>query len=189
MKHYIVLIGSLRAESTNRQLAEAFINALPEGDTAEIFEQLRSVPFYNEDNDIPGSEPRAAAELRSAVRTADGVVIVTPEHNHTAPAVITNAIDWCSRPMGTGVLAGKPVLVLGTTPGPRAISGATEVLREALATVGASQVPTDYTWGDAYTTLDGRHPQDVDEVVGVIHKAQAELADRVSGLRPGLAVG
>ncbi|WP_034646785.1 NADPH-dependent FMN reductase [Corynebacterium sputi] len=189
MKHYIVLIGSLRHNSTNRQLAEAFIDTLPEDASAEIFEQLRDVPFYDEDLDVPGKEPRAASDLRSAVKKSDGVVIVTPEHNHTAPAVITNAIDWCSRPMSTGVLSGKPVLVLGTTPGPRAISGAIEVLRESLDTVGAAQVPTDYTWGDAYTIFDGLHPKDVDEVVGVLYKAQSELARQVSNPYSRLRVG
>ncbi|WP_295627684.1 NAD(P)H-dependent oxidoreductase [uncultured Corynebacterium sp.] len=175
MSNYVILLGSLRKQSTNRQLAEAFIHHLPEDDTATVFEQLRDVPFYDEDTDVPGQEPKAAAELRAAVRDADGLVIITPEHNHTAPAVITNAIDWCSRPMGSGVLMGKPSLVMGFTPSPRALAGATAVLREALVTVQAKCVATDYTWGDAYTLLDGRHPKDVDEVVGILHKAQAEL--------------
>lgn len=176
MSNYVIFLGSLRKESTNRQLAEAFIHHMPEGDTAVVFERLRDVPFYDQDLDVPGQEPDAARELREAVRDADGLVIITPEYNHTAPAVITNAIDWCSRPMGSGVLMGKPSLVMGFTPGPRALVGATAVLREALETVQAKCVATDYTWGDAYTLLDGRHPKDVDEVVGILNKAQAELA-------------
>ena len=69
------------------------------------------------------------------------------------------------------------------------------VLREALETVQAKCVATDYTWGDAYTLLDGRHPKDVDEVVGILNKAQAELAkladatpDRVDP-RAGAGIG
>ncbi|WP_298088166.1 hypothetical protein, partial [uncultured Corynebacterium sp.] len=50
-------------------------------------------------------------------------------------------------------------------------------------TVQARCVSTDYTWGDAYTLLDGRHPKDVDEVVGILHKAQAELA-KLAGATP-----
>lgn len=175
MSNYVIFLGSLRGESTNRQLAEAFIRQLPDGDTAVIFEGLRDVPFYDEDLDVPGREPDAARALRAAVAGADGLVIITPEHNHTAPAVITNAIDWCSRPMGSGVLMRKPSLVMGFTPSPRALVGATAVLRESLETVQAKCVRTDYTWGDAYTLLDGRHPGEVDEVVGIINKAQAEL--------------
>lgn len=179
MANYVIFLGSLRDSSTNRLLAEAFIHHLPEGDSAAIFEKLADMPFYDEDLDIPGQEPDVVRELRTTVKEADGLVIVTPEHNHTAPAVITNAIDWCSRPMGSGVLLGKPALVLGLTPGPRALAGAVEVLREALTTVQARCVPTDYTWGDAYRLLDGRHPKDIDEVVGIINKAQAELGKLV----------
>lgn len=175
MSNYVIFVGSLRKASTNRQLAEAFIHHLPEGDTATVFDRLRDVPFYDEDLDVPGQEPEIVRELRAAVRDADGLVIITPEYNHTAPAVITNAIDWCSRPMGSGVLMGKPSLVMGFTPGPRALIGAIAVLREALVTVQAKTVPTDYTWGDAYPLLNGRHPKDVDEVVGILHKAQSEL--------------
>ncbi|MFD5868225.1 NAD(P)H-dependent oxidoreductase [Corynebacterium sp. NPDC060344] len=175
MSNYVIFLGSLRKESTNRQLAEAYIHHLPEGDTAAVFDRLRDVPFYDEDLDVPGQEPDVVRELRAAVAEADGLVIITPEHNHTAPAVITNAIDWCSRPMGRGVLMRKPALVLGFTPSPRALSGAVSVLRESLETVQAKCVATDYTWGDAYTLLDGRHPKDVDEVVGILSKAQSEL--------------
>ena len=153
MSNYVIFLGSLRKESTNRQLAEAFIHHLPEGDTAAVFERLRDVPFYDQDLDVPGQEPDAARELREAVRDADGLVIIPPEYNHTAPAVNTNAIDWCSRPMGSGVLMGKPSLVMGFTPGPRALVGAAAVLRESLETVQAKCVATDYTWGDAYTLL------------------------------------
>lgn len=176
MSNYVIFLGSLRKESTNRQLAEAFIHHLPEGDTAAVFERLRDVPFYDEDLDVPGQEPEVVRELRATVHDADGLVIITPEHNHTAPAVITNAIDWCSRPMGRGALMRKPALVLGFTPSPRALSGAVTVLRETLRTVQARCVATDYTWGDAYRLLDGRHPKDIDEVVGILNKAQSELA-------------
>ena len=78
MSNYVIFLGSLRKESTNRQLAEAFIHHLPEGDTAAVFERLRDVPFYDQDLDVPGQEPDAARELREAVRDADGLVIITP---------------------------------------------------------------------------------------------------------------
>lgn len=180
MSNYVIFLGSLRKESTNRQLAEAFIHHLPDGDEATIFERLRDVPFYDEDLDVPGREPEVVDALRSAVKEADGLVIITPEHNHTAPAVITNAIDWCSRPMGRGALMRKPTLVLGFTPSPRALSGAVRTLRDSLAAVQARAVSTDYTWGDAYTLLDGREAKDIDEVVTILNKAQAELAGLVA---------
>ncbi|MDO5730404.1 NAD(P)H-dependent oxidoreductase [Corynebacterium sphenisci] len=180
MSHYVILLGSLRAESTNRQLAEAFAGTLPAGDSATVFEELREVPFYDEDRDVTGQEPGPAGRLRAAVAAADAVVIVTPEHNHTAPAVIINAIEWLARPRGKSALLRKPVLMLGATPGPRAVAGAIAVLREALAAAHADVVGTDYTWGDVYHVLDGRHPAEVDEVVGVLHKARTELEELVA---------
>jgi len=110
----LVLVGSLRAGSTNRQLAEAAVEASAENVNLTIFEGLGEIPFYNEDVDVEGSVPEAAARFRAAVAEADAVLVLTPEHNGTVPAVLKNSIDWSSRPYGAGSIAGKPVAVIGT---------------------------------------------------------------------------
>ncbi|WP_148615686.1 NADPH-dependent FMN reductase [Nocardioides rubriscoriae] len=112
-----VLVGSLRAESTNRKVAELLRDRAPEGVVLEIVEGLDQVPFYEEDLDATAT-PAAATALREAVGAADAVLLVTPEYNGTMPAVLNNAIDWLSRPYGAGALVGKPVGVIGTTPTP-----------------------------------------------------------------------
>jgi NAD(P)H-dependent FMN reductase len=110
----LVLVGSLRSGSTNRQLAEAAVEASAEGVNLTIFEGLGEIPFYNEDIDIEGSVPEAAVRFRDAVAAADAVLVLTPEHNGTVPAVLKNSIDWSSRPFGAGSISGKPVAVIGT---------------------------------------------------------------------------
>jgi NAD(P)H-dependent FMN reductase len=113
----LVLVGSLRADSLNRKIAETLQGLAPEGVTVEIAEGLAELPFYNEDLD-GGSVPAAAAALRAQVADADRVLAVTPEYNGTMPAVLNNAIDWLSRPYGTGAIKGKPFGVVGATPTP-----------------------------------------------------------------------
>ena len=113
-----VLVGSLRAESTNRKLAELLAAQAPEGVTVEIVDGLAQVPFYNEDLDNPADIPAAAARLREQVGRAERVLAVTPEYNATMPAVLNNAIDWLSRPYGQGAVVGKPFGVVGATPTP-----------------------------------------------------------------------
>ena len=112
-----VLVGSLRADSTHRKLAEIIRQGTPDHVEIDIIEGLDQVPFYNEDID-GDSAPEAASTLRRRVAEADRVLVLTPEYNGTMPAVLNNAIDWLSRPYGSGALVGKPVGIAGATPTP-----------------------------------------------------------------------
>lgn len=113
----LVLVGSLRADSLNRKIAETLQAQAPEGVTFQIAEGLAQLPFYNEDLDGE-TVPAAATALRAQVAAADRLLAVTPEYNGTMPAVLNNAIDWLSRPYGTGAIKGKPFGVVGATPTP-----------------------------------------------------------------------
>ena len=113
-----VLVGSLRADSLNRKLAELLRDQAPDGVTLDLVDGLGDLPFYNEDVDNGPDVPPAAQALRDRVGGADRVLAVTPEYNGTMPAVLNNAIDWLSRPYGQGALVGKPFGVIGTTPTP-----------------------------------------------------------------------
>lgn len=108
----LALVGSLRAASVNRRLAEAAAHTAPEGVEVTLYEGLADIPFYNEDIDVPGSVPAAAQALRDAVAEADGLLVVTPEYNGTLSAVLKNAIDWASRPYGAGAIKAKPTAVV-----------------------------------------------------------------------------
>ena len=108
----LALVGSLRAASVNRQIAELATDVAPEGVTVTIFEGLGELPFYNEEidpavNNELHDAPAAVTALRDAAAEADAALVVTPEYNGSIPAVIKNAIDWLSRPFGNGALKGK----------------------------------------------------------------------------------
>ncbi|EUA31492.1 NADPH-dependent FMN reductase family protein [Mycobacterium intracellulare] len=110
-------MGSLRAASINRQIAELAAAVASDGVSVTLFEGLADLPFYNEEiddamnADAPPLAPVAA--LRAAAADADAALVVTPEYNGSIPAVVKNAIDWLSRPFGDGALKGKPLAVIG----------------------------------------------------------------------------
>jgi NAD(P)H-dependent FMN reductase len=136
----LAIVGSLRAGSHNRQLAEAAIQHAPEADEIEIFAGLANVPFYNEDIDVEGSVPEPAARLRDAAGAADAILLFSPEYNGTMPAVLKNAIDWLSRPYGSGALTGKPVAVVGTAFGRYGGGWAHDEARKAVGIAGGKAI-------------------------------------------------
>lgn len=139
MTSVLVLVGSLRADSLNRKLAQKIADLAPEGVDVTIAEGLADVPFYNEDIDGDNA-PTAATTLREQVAAADAVLAVTPEYNATIPAVLNNAIDWLSRPYGAGAIVGKPFAVIGTTPTPYGGKWAHEHARLSAKIAGAQVV-------------------------------------------------
>jgi NAD(P)H-dependent FMN reductase len=133
----LTLVGSLRADSHNRKLAEAIALNAPENVDVQIHSSLGSIPFYNEDIDVEGQVPAEAAALRAAAAEADTLLLVTPEHNGTMPASLKNAIDWLSRPYGAGALAGKRTAVVGTAFGQFGGVWAQDEVRKAVGIAGA----------------------------------------------------
>ena len=133
-----LLVGSLRADSLNRRIAQHLATHAPEGVTVDIVEGLDQVPFYNEEID-GDNVPASAAALRASVAAADRVLVVTPEYNGTMPAVVNNAIDWLSRPYGQGAIVGKPFAAVGATPTPYGGKWSHEHARHS-ATIAGAQV-------------------------------------------------
>ncbi len=130
------IAGSLRARSYNRGLLLAASELAPPGMEIHPFERLGDIPHYNADLDLPDAWPEAAAALRSAIREADALLIATPEHNYGIPGVLTNAIDWMSRPPATSVLKGKPAAILGASAGAFGTARGQLALRQTLASTG-----------------------------------------------------
>ena len=167
-----VLVGSLRADSVNRKLAELLRDQAPEGVTLDLVDGLDRLPFYNED--IDGTDvPATAAALRERVGGADRVLAVTPEYNGTMPAVLNNAIDWLSRPYGQSALTGKPFGVVGTTPTPYGGKWShADALRSA--TIAGAVVVEDVTVSQSSIDVDVLSDP---EVLGKLHAAVARLVD------------
>lgn len=174
----LAVVGSLRAGSHNRQLAEAAVKHAPEGAQVEIFDGLAEVPFYNEDLDVEGSVPAAAQRLRAAAAAADGLLLFSPEYNGTMPAVLKNAIDWLSRPYGAGALAGKPVAVVGTAFGQYGGVWAQDEARKASGIAGAKVFEdVKLSIPGSLTRFAETHPADdaevVQQLVGVLRTVAA----------------
>jgi chromate reductase, NAD(P)H dehydrogenase (quinone) len=122
------IAGSLRQESLNRALLRAATELAPPTFRVTIHDLL-PIPLYNGDVESRGV-PEAVAALREAVRTADGLLIATPEYNHGVPGVLKNAIDWLSRPPRASALNGKPAII-GASPGMTGTARAQSQLRQA----------------------------------------------------------
>src|ERR1700720_231664 len=132
----LVLLGSLRAASNNRQLAELAVETAPEGVRLELFDRLGGLPFYNEDI-AKGARPAAVTALRVGAADADAALVVTPEYNGSIPGVLKNAIDWLSRPFGNSALKDKPLAVVGAAGGPGGGGGGDDREPEGVRAAGA----------------------------------------------------
>lgn len=113
----LAIVGSLRKESYNRQLALAAKELIGERADFTLLE-YGDIPFVNQDIEYPA--PEAVKRVRDEVKSADGIWFFTPEYNHFFSGVLKNLIDWLSRPISdteTQALAGKPAAISGISPG------------------------------------------------------------------------
>ena len=131
-----MIVGSLRAGSVNRRLAQALMRlAPPDLDCVEV--GIGELPLYVQDQDQ--APPPAVERFREEIRAAQGVVFLTPEYNRSIPGVLKNAIDHGSRPYGQSVWAGRPAGVVGASLGAIGTAAAQQHLRSIL---GALDMPT-----------------------------------------------
>jgi chromate reductase, NAD(P)H dehydrogenase (quinone) len=105
------LSGSLRAASSSTAILRTLTQSLPP-DISMNISGIADLPLYNEDLDRPTSLPASVAALRTAIDQADGIVLATPEYNHSIPGVLKNALDWASRPSHYSCMVNKPFLVI-----------------------------------------------------------------------------
>jgi chromate reductase, NAD(P)H dehydrogenase (quinone) len=149
--------GSLRRDSYNSTLLRAAVDLLPPSVELEIFDGLKAVEPYDEDDDY-GSGPAGARRLRDAIEAADAVLIATPEYNSSLPGQLKNGIDWASRPLGENALWGKPVAVVGASTGMFGAIWSQAEVRKALGKSGARVIEKDLPVANAdhAFTDDGR---------------------------------
>jgi chromate reductase len=132
--------GSLRRDSHNTALLRAAAELLPPGAELELFDGLKAVPPYDEDDDVPGQLDPAVVAIKDAISNADAVLISTPEYNHSIPGVLKNALDWVSRPVKDNPLQGKPTAVVGASTGLFGAVWAQAEVRKVLGAIGAEVV-------------------------------------------------
>jgi len=151
----LAISGSLRAASYNTALLRAAAGLAPEGVEIELYDDLESLPPYNEDRDTD-EPPAEVARLRRAIEAADGVLFSTPEYNTTMPGQIKQVVDWASRPHGPGAaLWGKPVAAIGASVTEYGAMWAQDHLRNALGLAGARVLRTELAVAGAPARFDG----------------------------------
>jgi chromate reductase len=126
------IAGSLRRGSYNRSLLRAAVELAPKDMEISAWERLAEIPLYDGDVEAAG-HPEPVVALDRAMREADAILFATPEYNHGIPGVLKNAIDWTSRPASDPGFGGKPVGIMGATPGTGATIRAQVSLRQSLS--------------------------------------------------------
>jgi chromate reductase len=140
-----ILVGSNRRDSINRKLAHAWAKLADARLVAKLVE-IDNLPMYNQDLENP--LPASVTHFKTQIEQADALLFVTPEHNRSLPAVLKNAIDWGARPYGQNSWAGKPVAIIGTSPGALGTAVAQQHLRQILGDLGMLVMG-----GEAYITF------------------------------------
>src|SRR4051795_4283308 len=148
------IAGSLRPGSYNRKLLLAAGELLPDDVELDVYEELKAVPPYDEDDDVEPA-PAAGARVRAALAGADAILFATPEYNSSIPGQLKNSIDWASRPKGENALWGKPVAVVGASTGMFGAVWAQAEARKTLGASGARVIETDLPVGHAHEAFDG----------------------------------
>ena len=140
-----VIVGSNRRDSINRKLAQALAR-LGAGKFDASFARIDNLPMFNQDNE--GNLPPEVVRFKNELARADGVLIVTPEHDRSIPAALKNAIDWGARPWGKNSWTGKPAFITGTSPGAIGSALAQQHLRSVMTGLGMILLG-----GEAYVTF------------------------------------
>jgi chromate reductase len=179
----LAISGSLRRGSHNTRLLRAAVTLLPPGSQLTLWESLKGVPPFDEDDEA-GPPHTVVAGLRQAVARADAILIATPEYNHSVPGQLKNALDWLSRPWAGNPMQRKPVAVIGASTGIYGAVWAQAETRRILDALGARvldrelPVPTAAEQFDAEGQLLDR---DVD------FQLRELLGELVAGARPKAA--
>ncbi len=139
MARIIGISGSLRRASFNAMLLRTASELSPAGSTLAIA-SIQGIPLYDGDLEAAEGIPPAVQTLKDAIAVADGLILVTPEYNNSIPGVFKNAIDWLSRPSAdiARVFGGRPVAVIGATPGAGGTALAQAAWLPVLRTLGTA---------------------------------------------------
>ena len=128
---------------------------MPEGVALRLYDGLRDVPPYDEDED-GDDPPEAVSRLRGELARADGLLVATPEYSHSIPGQLKNALDWAARPFGGNALRFLPAAVIGASTGAFGAVWAQAEMRKVLAACGARVVDGEVALGHAHERFDER---------------------------------
>lgn len=112
-KQIVGICGSLRKDSYNLALLKKAVTFLPENYEFTLAD-ISNIPLYNQD--LEENVPASVQDLTDKIKSADALIISTPEYNHSVPGVLKNAIDWLSRPVVDSPIHSKRTALIGGSP-------------------------------------------------------------------------
>jgi chromate reductase len=180
----VAIAGSLRQGSLNRRLLAAGVEAIRPHAAVEVVDlKPLDLPLYDGDLEERAGPPPGARTLKEKIGAAHGILLATPEYNHSIPGVLKNAIDWASRPPGNP-FRGKVVLLMGASTGQFGALRGLAAVRIVLTALQAHVLPQTVMVPDAGAAFDPAGRPVDPKIQAQIDKACAELC-RVTGLLAG----
>jgi len=176
--------GSLRRDSHNTSLLRAAAEAAGPDVELELYDGLKEIPPYDEDDDVH-PRPPSVARLNEAITSADAVLFSTPEYNSSIPGQLKNAIDWVSRPVATNALRNKPVAVVGASTGGFGAVWAQAELRKVLSALGARVLDVELPVPHAHTRFEdgGLADDEIRAALEDVLEALTDAAEQREGLK------
>ena len=170
MKNIITFSASNSKNSINRTLLDIAAKKITAHNVTSVDIRDHSLPFFSIDIEEEDGIPEIAKELKNIFSENDAFIFAIPEHNGGSPAVFKNLIDWLSRigEQSDTIFAGKPVLLLSTSPG--ANGGATNLasLTQLLPWQGAKVINA-FSLGSFYdVVVNGRLLAEQDEQLNTV---------------------
>lgn len=148
---FIGLVGTNSKRSTNRQLLQYIQKHFADKADIELVE-IKDLPIFNK----PANKqlPESVLEIVKKIDEADGVIIGTPEYDHSIPAVLMNALAWVS--YGVFPLLNKPVVITGASYGTLGASRAQLQLRQILNApeIKANMLPDEFLHSHSLQAFD-----------------------------------
>ncbi|MGT2736183.1 NADPH-dependent FMN reductase [Streptococcus orisratti] len=147
----IAIVGTNSTKSTNRQLLQYMQTHFADKADIELVE-IKDLPVFNKPADK--KIPELALEIADKINAADGVIIGTPEYDHSIPAVLMNALAWLS--YGIFPLLNKPVMITGASYGTLGSSRAQLQLRQILNApeIKANVLPDEFLLSHSLQSFD-----------------------------------
>ena len=141
MLKLIAIVGTNSKRSTNRQLLQYMQKHFAEKAEIELVE-IKDIPVFNKPADK--QVPVEILEIAAKIEEADGVIIGTPEYDHSIPAVLMSGLAWLS--YGIYPLLNKPIMITGASYGTLGSSRAQLQLRQILNApeIKASVLPDEF---------------------------------------------
>lgn len=159
----VAIVGTNSDRSTNRKLLKFMQKHFSDKADIEVLE-IKQLPAFNEPEDkLAPAEVQAFSEK---ILAADGVIISTPEYDHTIPAPLASALEWIA--YTSRALINKPTMIVGASLGLLGTSRAQAHLRQILDApeLKARVMPgTEFLLGHSEQVLDdGNHLNNPEKV-------------------------